>query len=89
MPRTDLLIADDVGLGKTIVTGLVIGELRQGRRFTITPDIQVEGLDRLLELNQERYAEEFRRSMHTKKEVKRTKKSEPAEGLPLDVPTTW
>jgi len=48
-------------------------DTRQGRRFTIAPDVQVEVLDRLLELNHERHAEEIRHSLHAKKKPKRTK----------------
>lgn len=43
---------------------------RQGRRFTIAPDVQIEVLDRLLQLNHERYAEEVRQGMHAKKKPK-------------------
>ncbi|MGH3550407.1 MAG: Eco57I restriction-modification methylase domain-containing protein, partial [Pseudonocardiaceae bacterium] len=45
---------------------------RQGRRFTIAPDVQVEVLDRLLQLNHERYAEEVRQGLHAKKKPKRS-----------------
>lgn len=41
-------------------------ETRQGRRFTIEPDVQVEVLDRLLEVNHQRYAEEVRQGLHDK-----------------------
>jgi hypothetical protein len=44
---------------------------RQGRRFTIAPEVQVEVLDRLLQLNHERYAEEVRQGQHAKKKAKR------------------
>ncbi|MET8247847.1 type IIL restriction-modification enzyme MmeI [Streptomyces sp. NPDC005202] len=37
----------------------------QGDRFTITPDIQTEILDRLLELNHTRYKEEVEKGLHT------------------------
>lgn len=58
-------------------------DTRQGRRFTIAPDVQVEVLDRLLELNHERYAEEVKQGLHHKKtKSKRTKKSN--EEPPLD-----
>ncbi|MGH3784904.1 MAG: Eco57I restriction-modification methylase domain-containing protein, partial [Pseudonocardiaceae bacterium] len=40
---------------------------RQGRRFTIAPDVQVKVLDRLLQLNHERYADEVRQGLHAKK----------------------
>jgi hypothetical protein len=45
-------------------------DTRQGRRFTIASDVQVEVLDRLLELNHERYAEEIRQGLHAKKKAK-------------------
>jgi hypothetical protein len=48
-------------------------DTRQGRRFTIAPEVQVEVLDRLLEFNHERYAEEIRQGLHAKKKPKRTK----------------
>ncbi len=38
-----------------------------GTRFTIGPSARVEVLDRLLELNHERYAEEVSRGLHNKK----------------------
>jgi hypothetical protein len=41
-------------------------ETRQGTRFTIAPDVQVEVLDRLLELNHERYPEEVEKGLHTR-----------------------
>lgn len=41
-------------------------DTRQGRRFTIAPAVQTEVLDRLLELNFERYDEEVRQGLHTK-----------------------
>jgi hypothetical protein len=57
-------------------------ETRQGRRFTIDPVVQVEVLDRLLELNHERYAEEVAKGLHSKKgKAKRVRgmKSDPAQ----------
>lgn len=42
-------------------------ETRQGTRFTVSPEARVELLDRLLELNHERYAEEVRLGLHDKK----------------------
>ncbi|MGH3875312.1 MAG: hypothetical protein ACRDSR_28095 [Pseudonocardiaceae bacterium] len=50
-------------------------DTRQGRRFTIAPDVQAEVLDRLLQLNHERYAEELRQGLHAKKKPKRTSKT--------------
>lgn len=42
-------------------------ETRQGMRFTVSAEARVELLDRLLELNHERYAEEVRLGLHDKK----------------------
>lgn len=42
-------------------------ETRQGMRYTVSPEARVELLDRLLELNHERYAEEVRLGLHDKK----------------------
>jgi hypothetical protein len=53
----------------------------QGRRFTLGPAARAEALDRLLELNHERYAEEVAAGLHDKKVPKRRKK--PA----VDTPT--
>jgi hypothetical protein len=60
-------------------------DTRQGRRFTIAPEVQVELLDRLLELSRECYAEEIRQGLHTKKKAgaKRTRKAVQCEQLPL------
>ncbi|MGH4010412.1 MAG: Eco57I restriction-modification methylase domain-containing protein [Pseudonocardiaceae bacterium] len=54
-------------------------DTRQGRRFTIAPDVQVEVLDRLLELNHERYADEVRQGLHTKKKPKAKRAKNPAQ----------
>jgi hypothetical protein len=40
-------------------------DTRQAPRFTIAPEVQVEVLDLLLELNHDRYAEEVRQGLHT------------------------
>jgi hypothetical protein len=45
-------------------------ETRQGTRFTVGPDARVEVLDRLLELNHARYAEEVRLGLHANKSKK-------------------
>ncbi|MGQ0824685.1 MAG: type IIL restriction-modification enzyme MmeI [Actinomycetota bacterium] len=45
----------------------------QGVRFTISPTARVEVLDRLLELNHERYADEVRRGLHAKAKKGSTK----------------
>ena len=42
-------------------------ETRQGMRFTVSPDARVELLDRLLELNHARHAEEVRSGLHSRK----------------------
>jgi hypothetical protein len=42
-------------------------ETRQGMRFTVSPDARVELMDRLLELNHARYAEEARSGLHSGK----------------------
>jgi hypothetical protein len=58
-------------------TDLVLGhgfhETRQGIRFTIAPEVQVEVLDRLLELNHARYAEEVARGLHSGKSKGKSK----------------
>ncbi len=46
----------------------------QGRRFTLGPTARIEVLDRLLELNHERYAEEVAAGLHE------TKKKGPRRG---------
>lgn len=45
------------------------------RRWTVAPEAQVELLDRLLELNHERYAEEVRQGLHDKKKSKGKRKA--------------
>jgi hypothetical protein len=55
-----------------------VHETRQGTRFTVGPVARQEILDRLLELNHERYAAEVAAGLHDKKKAKR--KSAP-EGL--------
>jgi len=41
-------------------------DTRQGRRFTVEPAVHTEILDRLLELNFERYDDEVRKGLHSK-----------------------
>ncbi|NOV30047.1 type IIL restriction-modification enzyme MmeI [Methylomonas sp. ZR1] len=60
-------------------------ETKQGIRFTISEAARLEVLDRLLELNHQRYAEEIASGLHDKKSAKsagtgrgRKKKTEPA-----------
>ena len=50
-----------------------------GLRYTISEAVKVEVLDRLLELNHERYADEVKVGLHAKKRTKSTKASQ--EGL--------
>lgn len=57
-------------------------DTRQGRRFTIDPAVQVEILDRLLELNFERHAEEVKGGRATKrKRAKATADPVAEEGM--------
>jgi hypothetical protein len=50
----------------------------QGLRFTLGPTARTEVLDRLLELNHQRYAEEFAAGLHDKKKSgRRSKKASP------------
>ena len=58
-------------------------ETKFGVRFTFAPVPRQEVLDRLLELNQERYAEEVRQGLHGKPQAKRKGKSAPAGALTL------
>ena len=44
MPRVSLLIADDVGLGKTIEAGLILTELLLRRRIRRVPGARARGL---------------------------------------------
>jgi hypothetical protein len=55
----------------------------RGLRYTIGPAAQREILDRLLELNHERYADEVARGLHDRKKARPAKASPPsgAEGL--------
>ena len=50
-------------------------ETAQGVRFTISEPARREVLTRLLELNQERYAEEVRRGLHEKKGKRTSRKA--------------
>ncbi|WP_146173794.1 Eco57I restriction-modification methylase domain-containing protein [Saccharothrix carnea] len=59
-------------------------ETAQGRRFTLAPAVQVEVLDRLLELNHQRYAEEVANGLHAKGRPKHAARlSSSASGEPL------
>jgi hypothetical protein len=57
-------------------------ETRFGTRFTFAPVPRQEVLDRLLELNHERYAEEVRHGLHGKSKAKRLR-SAPAGAMTL------
>ncbi len=62
-------------------------DTRQGRRFTIDPVVQVDILDNLLELNDERYAEEVLQGLHSKAKRKAaTKQPAPTMGGELFPP---
>jgi hypothetical protein len=65
--------------------GLDHGFHKAGRetRYTIGPAVQREILDRLLELNRERYAEEVAAGLHDKGTKGRKKKSNPEQGTLL------
>jgi len=52
----------------------------QGPRFTLGPTARVEILDRLLELNQQRYAKEVEAGLHTQR--RRASRSRPADNHP-------
>src|SRR5690606_37784987 len=56
-----------------------------GTRFTIAPQPRQEILDRLLELNHERYAEEVRQGLHGKPKAKRKKAVAAAANMSMDV----
>jgi len=47
-------------------------DTRQGPRYTIGPVVRQEILDRLLELNHERYAAEVKAGLHDKRSRKRS-----------------
>jgi len=60
-------------------------ETKFGTRFTFAPGPRQEVLDRLLELNHERYAEEVRRGLHGKPKAKGRRRSGPAGTMSFDV----
>jgi hypothetical protein len=67
---------------------LVLGhhhwETPQGMRFTVSPEAKDELLDRLLELNHQRYAEEVAAGLHDTKKAKGSKKTASNQGS-LDI----
>jgi hypothetical protein len=58
-------------------------QTKYGVRYTFAPVPRQEILDRLLELNHERYAEEVRQGLHKTKRTKRTKA--PAQDMTLEL----
>jgi hypothetical protein len=60
-------------------------ETRFGTRFTLAPRPRQEVLDRLLELNHERYADEVKRGLHGKSKGKVRTKSDSRGTMGLDV----
>lgn len=59
-------------------------ETKQGLRYTISEEARREVLDRLLQLNHERYEEEVRQGLHDKKKGRKKAKSPPRGGLFTD-----
>ena len=60
-------------------------ETKFGTRFTFAPAPRQEVLDRLLELNHERYAEEVRQRLHGKPKAKGTRKSAHVGAMSLEL----
>jgi hypothetical protein len=69
----DEAVAHAYGWDDLLATGLDHGfhDTRQGPRYTIGPVVRQEILDRLLELNHERYAAEVKAGLHDKRGRKR------------------
>lgn len=74
--EVDEAVAEAYGWGE-LSLGHGFHDTRQGRRFTIDPAVQVEVLDRLLELNHQRHAEELASGQAAGRAAK-PKKSPPA-----------
>ena len=55
-------------------------ETKQGRRFTISEPARREVLDRLLQLNHERYVEEVKQGLHAKGQQKKAKRPKVRKG---------
>ncbi len=74
----DVAVVRAYGWTDLLDTGLDHGfhDTRQGTRYTIGPVIRQEILDRLLELNHARYAEEVKAGLHNKKRGSRRKPTE-------------
>ncbi len=60
-------------------------ETKFGTRFTFAPAPRQEVLDRLLELNHERYAEEVRQGLHGKPKAKGRRKAAHAGAMSLEL----
>ena len=60
-------------------------ETKFGTRFTFAPGPRQEVLDRLLELNHERYAEEVAQGLHGKPKAKGKRKAAPAGSMAMEL----
>jgi hypothetical protein len=60
-------------------------ETKVGTRYTFAPAPRQEVLDRLLELNHERYAEEVARGLHGKPKAKGRRKGAPAGSMSMEL----
>ncbi len=69
---------DDLDLGHDF------HDTKFGTRYTFAPIPRQEVLDRLLELNHERYAEEVRQGLHAKAKGKSKRKAAPASAMTLE-----
>jgi hypothetical protein len=77
----DLAVADAYGWSD-LDLGHDFHDTKFGTRFTFAPVPRQEVLDRLLELNHARYAEEVQMGLHKKK--KATRKAAPAGAMTMD-----
>jgi hypothetical protein len=75
--RIDVAVVRAYGWTDLLDAGLDHGfhDTRQGIRYTIGPLVRQEILDRLLELNHARYAEEVKAGLHDKKKTSRKRTS--------------
>ena len=69
---------DDLDLGHDF------HETDQGTRYTLSPPARREVLDRLLELNHQRYAEEVAQGLHDKKTKKKAAKKKASKKKAAD-----
>lgn len=74
----DVAVTDLYGLSVELDHGFRQTPL--GLRYTISEAVKTEALDRLLELNHARYAEEVARGLHTKSTKKKSGKHGGARG---------